>query len=38
MERALARSRDRLTERADRRRMRLMIVDDSMVARAVLAG
>ena len=38
MERALARSRDRLPEtRKPRRRIRLMIVDDSMVARAVLS-
>src|SRR6185369_12621957 len=38
MERALARSRDRLTDpRATGRRIRLMIVDDSTVARAVLS-
>src|SRR4030095_14932139 len=38
MERALARSRDRYqTSRAARRRIRLMIVDDSMIARAVLS-
>ena len=38
MERALARSRDRLeATRPTRRRIRLMIVDDSMVARAVLS-
>lgn len=37
MEPALARSRHRLTEAPYRRRMRLMIVDDSMVARAVLS-
>ena len=37
MEPALARSRHRLTEQPNRRRMRLMIVDDSMVARAVLS-
>jgi two-component system, chemotaxis family, protein-glutamate methylesterase/glutaminase len=37
MEPALARSRHRLTEVPRRRRMRLMIVDDSMVARAVLS-
>ena len=38
MERALARSRDRLTApRPNRRRIRLMIVDDSMIARAVLS-
>ena len=38
MERALARSRDRLADaRPLRRRIRLMIVDDSMVARAVLS-
>ena len=38
MERALARSRDRLGEpRPTRRRIRLMIVDDSMIARAVLS-
>ena len=38
MERALARSRDRLPEpRHTRRRIRLMIVDDSTVARAVLS-
>src|SRR5215213_5430912 len=38
MERALARSRDRLpAPRPTRRRIRLMIVDDSMVARAVLS-
>ena len=37
MERALARSRDRQPEAPTRRRMRLMIVDDSMVARAVLS-
>jgi len=39
MERALARSRDRFSETrsANRRRIRLMIVDDSTVARAVLS-
>ncbi|MEO7601860.1 MAG: chemotaxis-specific protein-glutamate methyltransferase CheB [Sphingomicrobium sp.] len=37
MERALARSRDRQPEPPTGRRMRLMIVDDSMVARAVLS-
>ncbi len=38
MERALARSRDRHQgQRSSRRRIRLMIVDDSMVARAVLS-
>ena len=38
MERALAKSRDRLeATRHPRRRIRLMIVDDSMVARAVLS-
>ena len=38
MERALANSRDRLTDpRFQRRRIRLMIVDDSTVARAVLS-
>ena len=37
MERALATSRDRQPEAPTRRRMRLMIVDDSMVARAVLS-
>ena len=38
MERALARSRDRYEPvRPPRRRIRLMIVDDSMVARAVLS-
>jgi two-component system chemotaxis response regulator CheB len=38
MERALARSRDRFEPpRPPRRRIRLMIVDDSMVARAVLS-
>ena len=38
MERALARSRDRLPEpRSTGRRIRLMIVDDSTVARAVLS-
>ena len=37
MEPALARSRHRLTEGPHRRRMRLMIVDDSVVARAVLS-
>ena len=38
MERALARSRDRLPEsRRTHRRIRLMIVDDSTVARAVLS-
>src|SRR6185369_4492398 len=38
MERALARSRDRCQgSRPNRRRIRLMIVDDSMVARAVLS-
>ncbi len=38
MERVLARSRDRYEPpRAPRRRIRLMIVDDSMVARAVLS-
>ena len=38
MERALARSRDRHHgQRSSRRRIRLMIVDDSMVARAVLS-
>jgi two-component system, chemotaxis family, protein-glutamate methylesterase/glutaminase len=38
MERALARSRDRLPDsRNTRRRIRLMIVDDSTVARAVLS-
>ena len=38
MERALARSRDRYhATRPTRRRIRLMIVDDSMVARAVLS-
>ena len=38
MERALARSRDRYREaRPTRRRIRLMIVDDSTVARAVLS-
>ena len=38
MERALARPRDRLeATRLPRRRIRLMIVDDSMVARAVLS-
>ena len=38
MERALARSRDRFPEpRSSRRRIRLMIVDDSTVARAVLS-
>jgi two-component system chemotaxis response regulator CheB len=38
MERALARSRDRQdATRPQRRRIRLMIVDDSMVARAVLS-
>lgn len=38
MERALARSRDRHQgQRSFRRRIRLMIVDDSMVARAVLS-
>ena len=38
MERALARSRDRYqAPRHSRRRIRLMIVDDSMVARAVLS-
>ena len=38
MERALARSRDRQeATRPPRRRIRLMIVDDSMVARAVLS-
>ena len=38
MERALARSRDRLTDpRNSHRRIRLMIVDDSTVARAVLS-
>ena len=38
MERALARSRDRFQDpRPSKRRIRLMIVDDSMVARAVLS-
>src|SRR5919112_6785015 len=38
MERALARSRDRYDPpRPNRRRIRLMIVDDSMIARAVLS-
>ena len=38
MERALARSRDRFPEpRTNRRRIKLMIVDDSTVARAVLS-
>ena len=38
MERALARSRDRFEDpRPSRRRIRLMIVDDSTVARAVLS-
>ena|SRR5205809_982607 len=38
MERALARSRDRLSDaRNSRRKIRLMIVDDSTVARAVLS-
>src|SRR5205823_366498 len=38
MERALARSRDRHSDsRTSRRRIRLMIVDDSTVARAVLS-
>src|SRR5438045_5092746 len=42
MERALARSRDRFSDprnvsRPARRRIRLMIVDDSTVARAVLS-
>jgi two-component system chemotaxis response regulator CheB len=38
MERVLARSRDRYASaQAQRRRIRLMIVDDSMVARAVLS-
>jgi two-component system, chemotaxis family, protein-glutamate methylesterase/glutaminase len=38
MERALARSRDRYeATRTARRRIRLMIVDDSMIARAVLS-
>jgi len=38
MERALARSRDRFSDSRDtRRRIRLMIVDDSTVARAVLS-
>jgi len=38
MERALARSRDRFSDlRTTRRRIRLMIVDDSTVARAVLS-
>ena len=37
MEPALARSRHRLTDVPHRRRMRLMIVDDSVVARAVLS-
>src|SRR5438874_2678717 len=38
MERALARSRDRYQDsRSSRRRIRLMIVDDSTVARAVLS-
>ena len=38
MERALARSRDRLQDpRTSRRRIRLMLVDDSTVARAVLS-
>ena len=38
MERALARSRDRYQgSRPNRRRIRLMIVDDSMIARAVLS-
>ena len=38
MERALARSRDRLQDpRPSRRRIRLMLVDDSTVARAVLS-
>ena len=38
MERALARSRDRCQgSRPNRRRIRLMIVDDSMIARAVLS-
>mgnify|MGYP006137575543 CR=1 FL=1 len=38
MERALARPRDRFSAgRAQHRRIRLMIVDDSMVARAVLS-
>ena len=38
MERALARSRDRFSDpRTSRRRIRLMIVDDSTVARAVLS-
>ena len=38
MERALARSRDRFQDpRQTRRRIRLMIVDDSTVARAVLS-
>src|SRR5437763_14317606 len=38
MERALARSRDRYPDpRPNRRRIRLMIVDDSTVARAVLS-
>src|SRR5437764_12937916 len=38
MERALARSRDRFSDpRHSRRRIRLMIVDDSTVARAVLS-
>lgn len=38
MERALAKSRDRLADRFNaRRRIRLMIVDDSTVARAVLS-
>ena len=37
MEPALARPRHRLTELPNRRRMRLMIVDDSVVARAVLS-
>ncbi|HVM22734.1 MAG TPA: chemotaxis-specific protein-glutamate methyltransferase CheB [Sphingomicrobium sp.] len=37
MERALARSRDRYQDPPVRRRIRLMIVDDSTVARAVLS-
>src|SRR5205823_12381209 len=38
VERALARSRDRFSQpRPNRRRIRLMIVDDSTVARAVLS-
>lgn len=37
MERALARTRDRQDSPHDRRRIRLMVVDDSMIARAVLS-